>query len=460
MSERQVGISLPPLFAWQEEVLADPARYVVVLCARQIGKTWASVFRATETALRGGEVWWVAPDFTFTQAGTDLMDQIFQQPPFDKIVHLEKRRMTYWFRNGSRNGYIQIKSADNPRKVKSKALDLVIMDEFAEMAEAAWTEGALNALAVRQGRALLIGNPPPVKNWSWDLYWLGDKNNPSKEPDYSSHSYSQHANPLISVADIEAKRRTMPYIKFLREVMGELVDDGGVVFRGIRAAAVIEPGVDLLCTPQDDHEYVVGMDVAAGGADFTVLIVVDVTAMAQVEMVRFSEPDIDLLAERMRSVQDKWRPKFWEIENNAAGLFLPTFLQSKGFPVRAFNTNIKTKRELIDKYRAAVELGQVRLLRDSTLIREHESMQVTTSVAGNIQYSAPGKQHDDIVMASALAYRAATEPDALRFPSLMKLPYRGLYEPAYSRRYPGWDQNERFNAPRNARKAKALRERR
>ena len=126
---------------------------------------------------------------------------------------------------------------------------------------------------------------------------------------------------------------------------------------------------------------------------------------------------------------------------NAAGLFLPGFLTMKGFKVRAFNTNVKTKRELIDKYRAAVELQQVRLLRDANLIREHESMSITTSASGLIQYAAPGRQHDDIVMASALAYRAATEKDAARLPSMMRTGYRGLYEPAYSRRYPGWQKD-------------------
>lgn len=444
-SVRQVGIELPPLFDWQQEVMASVRsgdhRYTSVLCARQIGKTWVSALIAIDEAMRGGEVWWVAPNYELTQAGTDLMDSIFQYPPFDQIVRLEKRRKTYWFSNGGKTGYIQIKSADNPRTLKSKALTMVVMDEFAEMAEASWYEGILNALSVRRGKALLIGNPPPVKNWSWDLHWLGDRTNPARERDYQSFTYSQYANPLIDPEEIETKRRTMPYIRFLREVMGQLVDDGGVVFRNVRAAASIEPSSDVLCKPNPEHEYVIGMDVAAGGADFTVLIVFDVTAMAQVEMVRFTEPDLDQLVERMRNVGEYWNPQFWEIENNAAGLFLPGFLTMKGFKVRAFNTNVKTKRELIDKYRAAVELQQVRLLRDAHLIREHESMSITTSASGLIQYAAPGRQHDDIVMASALAYRAATEKNAARLPSMLRTGYRGLYEPAYSRRYPGWQKD-------------------
>lgn len=440
---QRVGIELPALFDWQKEVMADRSKYRVILCARQIGKTVLSVWEAINCALQGGDVWWIAPDFSLTEPGYDLMLEILEQPPFnlDKangLVKQEKKRQTFRFMNGPLRGSIQIKSADNPRKVKGKALNLVILDEFAEMAEAAWQEGAINTITVRAGRALLIGNPPPVKNWAWDLFWVGDESNPARDTQYKSFSYSQHANPLIDPAEIEAKRRTMPYIQFLREVMGELVDDGGVVFRGIRSAAQIEPGADVLCEPQAGHEYRVGVDVAAGGKDFTVLMVIDVTAMAQVEMIRFSEPDIDVLADRMRLVQERWQPKFWEIENNAAGLFLPDFLSRRGFPIRAFNTNVKTKRELIDNYRAAVELGQVRLLRDADLIREHESIQMTVSQSGTVMYAAPGKQHDDIVMASALAYRAATVGDALRLPSMLRLPYSGLYDKAYSRSYPSW----------------------
>ena len=443
LAAQRVEIQLPPLFEWQEEVMADPARYRVILCARQIGKTVLSVWEGINTALRGGDVWWIAPDFSLTEPGYDLMMELLEQPPFlaDRpggLVRHEKKRQTFRFQNGARRGSIQIKSADNPRKVKGKALDLVILDEFAEMAEPAWTEGAINTITVRRGRALLIGNPPPVKNWAWDLHYLGDPGNPARDPQYRSFTYSQHANPLILLEDIEAKRKTMPYIQFLREVMGQLVDDGGVVFRGVRQAAMIEPGVDVLCEPLDGHEYVIGMDVAAGGSDFTVLIVFDVTAMAQVEMVRFTEPDIDALCERMRLVQEKWKPRFWEIEDNAAGLFLPEFLRKRGFLIRAFNTNWKTKRGLIDEYRAAVELGQVRLLRDAELIREHEGIQMSVTASGQVQYAAPGRQHDDIVISSALAYRAATVRDAASQPGMRRLPFAGLYDRTYSRSYPSW----------------------
>lgn len=443
MAAQRIEIQLPPLFEWQKEVMADPARYRVILCARQIGKTVLSVWEAINCALRGGDVWWIAPDFSLTEPGYDLMVELLEQPPFllDKaagLVRQEKKRQTFRFRNGERRGSIQIKSADNPRKVKGKALDLVILDEFAEMAEAAWTEGAINTVAVRRGRALLIGNPPPVKNWAWELHYLGDPGNPGRDAQYRSFTYSQYANPLILPEDIEAKRKTMPYIPFLREVMGQLVDDGGVVFRGVRQAAQIEPGVDVLCEPQAGHEYVIGMDVASGGRDFTVLIVFDVTAGAQVEMVRFNEPDIDQLCGRMRLVQEKWHPAFWEVEDNAAGQFLPDYLRNRGFVIRAFNTNWKTKRELIDTYRAAIELGQIRLLRSAELIREHEGMQMSISASGLVQYAAPGRQHDDIVMASAMAYRAATVRDAAKQPGFRRLTYSGLYDKAYSRSYPSW----------------------
>ena len=44
LAAQRVEIQLPPLFEWQKEVMADPARYRVILCARQIGKTVLSVW--------------------------------------------------------------------------------------------------------------------------------------------------------------------------------------------------------------------------------------------------------------------------------------------------------------------------------------------------------------------------------------------------------------------------------
>lgn len=438
---QRVQIQLPPLFAWQQEVHDCPARYRVVLCARGIGKTALAVMECVESAMRGEESWWVAPSYKFANAGYDILSQMVAQPPFNTFVTENKSRQLFEFRQpGMPVGSVEIRSADDPRSIKGKQLDKIVLDEFSEMHPDAWYEGAVNTLAVKRGRALLIGNPPKAKNYAWDLYQLGDSNSPAKDPDWQSFSFSQHSNPYIPVEDIQKKQKTMPFVQYMREVMGQLIDDGGIVFRGVREAATIVPGMDPLCQYDPSHEYYAGLDLSGGGRDFSVIIVFDKTAMAQVAAVAFNEIDLDIIWDQIASVQAVWNPTLWEVENNAVGLYIPEFLTKRGIPLRdgGFNTNWKSKRDLIDRYKAAIELGQIRLLKDPELVRQHESVEMKVTANGIVQYAAPNKQHDDYVMAAALAYRAATVTERDLPPQLARMPYRGLYDSSYGRNYPSW----------------------
>lgn len=445
---QRIAINLPPLFEWQKQVheALQQYRYVVVVTAQQIGKTTLAVTEATDVAMQGGDVWWVAPDYSLTEPGYDILVPTFDQPPFNQIVDGEghklveeyKQRKRFTFRNGSRNGSIQIKSAEDPKKLRGKPLDLVVMDEAAFMHRDAWHANLRHRLTVRHGRALFITNPFG-KNWLWELWRLGDPTNPDRDPEWMSFQFSQHASPLITEADIENSRRIMPFRDFRREVLGEFVDDGGEVFIGVRAAASIVPQLPPYGVYNPAHAYVAGMDISAGRQDYSVIIVFDVTEMAQVAIFRFSEPQLSEQAKTLASVYDYWHPYRIEVEENAQGMFAIPEFKALGLPIHAFNTNWKSKGDLIQNHAAAIEMGRQRLLRDPNVIKEHEAMESDVAPGGTVRYFAPGGGYDDIVIASALAYRAATVREDMPQPGFLRGKATGLYDNRAERTYPGWN---------------------
>lgn len=427
-TQQQVEIVIPELFPWQRQVLSafQTHRYVVCVTAQQIGKTTFAAFICADTAMKGGDVWWVAPDYSLTEPGYDLFTEIFDKQPFVNFVEPYKQRKMFTFRNGGKVGTIQIKSADEPHKLRGKTLNLVVMDECAFMHPDAWHANLRHRLTVRRGKALLISNPFG-KNWLWELWRRGDPDNPERDPDWASFQFSQYANPLIDPKEIEKAKASMPRRKFQREVMGEFVDDGGEVFVGVRKAATVVPGLPPLGVYNPDHEYVIGADTSGGRQDATVAIVLDVTAKAQVAMYRFFETDIDELTRSFVEMYGYWHAQRMVIEENASALYLPSQLRKHGLQIDAFNTNWKSKTPLIDAWSAAIETGQVQLLRDDTLIKEHEAYESETTENGIIRFNAPKGGHDDTVIASALAWKATMMEQEQVAQPLVFTPFQGLY---------------------------------
>ena len=67
------------------------------------------------------------------------------------------------------DGSICLRGADNYDSLRGEGLDFLILDEYAAIAPAAWTEVLRPALADRQGRALFIGTPRGYNHF-YDLY--------------------------------------------------------------------------------------------------------------------------------------------------------------------------------------------------------------------------------------------------------------------------------------------------
>lgn len=415
-------ITMPPMFLWQQQVhaaLHDPViRFVFCVTAQQIGKTTLATAETLDTALRGGEVWWVAPDYSLSEPGYDMFDNLFNQPPFDKIVVPRKSENRFYVHNGGKIGMIQIKSADEPNKLRGKTLDMVVMDEAAFMHPAAWHSNLIHRLTIRRGKALVISNPFG-KNWLWDEWRRGDPQNPNRDPEYASFQFSQYDNPLIDPADIERKRLTMPSRQFQREVMGEFVDDGGEVFVGVRAAATAPLGAMW----QPAHAYYGGLDFGSR-QDPTSFIIYDGTAHCQVAKFSFLEAVWERQYEHIENAYRSWHLEGMDVEENAAGDVAIQALEARGLKIRRYRAGTTTKRPLIEEWAAAIELKKVQLLPDDELLRQHEAMESDVTANGTVRYFGAKGMHDDDVIASALAYRAATVREEVKTPPLTLVGHR------------------------------------
>lgn len=344
------------------------------------------------TALDGGRAWWVAPTFPIASVGWREIEALANQIP--GAVVLKDQRLVKLGR-----GSVQAKSADNPQSLRGEGLDFLVMDECAYIAPEAWDEVLRPALSDRKGRAMFISTPAG-RNHFWEKWQRGQ----GDDAEWHSWQLPTTDNPFIDPAEVEAARLTMPDRNFRQEYLAEFIADGSGVFTRIRERALAMPVVE----PDKDHHIVAGIDWSGGGADFTVVTIIDATTKTEIHKERFSGADWGLNEAKVEAVLRRFDVHTALGEDNGMGGPLNSNLRKKNVRVRDFHTSNASKADLVESLAMGFEQGHITILNDKTTISELEAFESTRLPGGEVRYAAPGSGHDDTVMSLALAWKAAS----------------------------------------------------
>jgi len=370
----------------------------VVACGRRFGKTETAKLMILEMALRGGDCWWLSPTYKMAgQVWRDLRRSVRRLPGL-QVSEVDRRLET------TTGGAITIRSAHAPDFLRGAGLHFAVLDEAAFMAPELWPEVVRPMLLDRRGGALLLSTPYG-RNWFYDLYRLGQDR---AQPDWRAFHYTSYDNPLLDPAEIDAIRRVTPERIFRAEYLAEFLDDAGEVFRGLREAA----SAPLGAAPQPGRVYVAGVDWGRS-RDYTAIAVIDAEARQMVALDRFHHIGWELQRGRLKQLCEVWNPRAVWAEENSIGAVNIEALQADGLPVRPFRMTAASKGPLIEALALAIERRDLALLPDDTLLGELAAYGMERLPGGGFRYSAPPGQHDDTVIALALAWHAARHGGAL-----------------------------------------------
>lgn len=149
----------------QWEIFTCRQRFRVLVAGRRFGKTYLALTELCQAAWgRGRTAWYVAP--TYRQAKRIAWSELKQLTREYWASKPNETDLTIQLTSG---GTISLRGADNYDSLRGQGIDFVVLDEFASMAPAAWTEVLRPALSDRQGRALFIGTPRGYNHF-YDLY--------------------------------------------------------------------------------------------------------------------------------------------------------------------------------------------------------------------------------------------------------------------------------------------------
>lgn len=394
---RKYVFVLPKLHEGQETIRRSSARFGVLACGRRWGKTRLGAALCLEKALQGGHSWWVAPTYKVSDIGWRLLESLAANVP-QKSVRQTERRIQ--FANG---GVVEVRSAERPDTLRGQGLDLLILDECAFVGDPdVWTHVLRPALADRQGRAFFISSPAG-KNWFYDLYLLGES---AAEPEWASWRMPTSTNPYIAPSEIAAAQRLLPQRVFEQEFLAEFLEDAGGVFQNVRA--VVELGHRDPEEYSSEYTYSMGVDLARM-EDYTVISVLRADGR-QVYLERLNQISWEVIVGRIAWVHSLYGGK---ITVDGTGLGDPVMenirkaLKAGDKPsfLRGYQITSKSKKTLIDQLRMRIERKWLCLMDNAVQTNELQNYQYLMPPAGstNVRMSAPPGQHDDTVIALALA---------------------------------------------------------
>jgi phage FluMu gp28-like protein len=399
-------IELPYPHEYQRDVLLSDARFRVVVCGRRWGKTTTAMIAAVEAVVAGELVWWVLPTYPMaSEVWRDLKATLETVTTYKSET---ERRIEV-----VGGGAVVIKSGDKPDSLRGVGLDMVIVDEAAMISDEAWFAALRPTLSSTQGNALLISTPKG-RNWFYRLYQRGLD---PLEDDWQSWNLPTSTSPTVPLSEIEDAQRELPMNIFNQEYQAEFIEDAGVVFRNIRACISPYPH----SSPIGKHRFVMGVDWALV-TDFTVLVVIDTDTKQVADIDRFNQIDWPFQRERLITMAKKWRVQNILAEYNSIGGPNISELNRINLPVKAFDTNNKSKTEVIQALAVAFEQGEIGIPDNPVLIGELEAFEAERLPSGKWRYAAPSGMHDDTVIALALAWEAANTP-----PSIATVQVSGLY---------------------------------
>ena len=382
-------------------LLDEGAKWNTLVCARQWGKTLFSENMMLYWLLNnpGVRCCWISP---YNAQSDHIFEEIAHEAgSVLKSKHTQKKKL--WFNNHST---LEFLSAENYSAIRGGTYDYGVIDEAAFIRPEALK--VIRPIFAIKGKQVLIISTPIHKNWFYEYAQLGL--DPSEE-NYRTFKAVSTDNPYFPKQEVEEAWKTLPREDVLQEYFAEFKESGGEVFNGIAACSTRD---QWIIREKAEGVYV-GVDIAVGGADKTTIVVMN--HKGEVLFVkRWSESNSLKQVEMIKDVL---------AEYNVVGGFIE-INQERGIQqqvcsvytdIEEWFTTKKNKPDLIQNLKKDIEDGAIQLPSsklDQIMYNELSAFSKEYKANGYVAYAAPAGQHDDSVIALALANEARM-PSSERF---------------------------------------------
>jgi len=206
----------------QQKVIESNARFRVLISGRRFGKTFLAINELARFArYPKKKVWYVAPSYRMAKniVWNDLIDRLYKHKWVSNINHAD---LTVVLKN---NSTISLRGADNEQSLRGVGLDFLVLDEFADIRDTAWTEVLRPTLSDRGGHCLFTGTPRGYGNWSYNLFLKAET-----DQEWASFKYTTLEGGQVSANEIEQARYDLDERTFQQEYEASFVNYAGAIY--------------------------------------------------------------------------------------------------------------------------------------------------------------------------------------------------------------------------------------
>lgn len=406
----QRRLRLPHLRLYQKRLLTDTARDVLVVSATQVGKSFAAAcWIVAEAWLDPDKRFascWYAPTYKQAKPGINIIDMLFGADGAGIIVDgpLKTAPYTTTLLNGSR---IEFRTWDDPQNLMGDTIARGVVEEAGLL-----TPRAHGAISSRRSATLgplrYIGNPGLVAGPFRKLASLAE----SGEPNLSLHKWTwqdklaelPEAEAAAYQTFIEQEKLSQPDFEFRRLYEAEWTEDEAAVFTNIHEVTDGQQITIPTGSTLNGDQYVIGVDVGQR-VDYFAAVLLSCKQYRVDHLLRFrgvSYPDAAL---RVKELQDRTNAPVI-IESNGPGIAVIQEFDRLGVRYIPFTTTVQSKQTIITNLAADFAAMRIKLADVAPLQYELSAYRYSRLPSGLYRYSAPPGEHDDTVMALAIAAHA------------------------------------------------------
>jgi len=220
----------------QDAIFFSDSRFRAVVAGRRFGKTFLSTHELLRDALSGKNrnCWYVAP--TYKAAKEIAWEMLNSALPDGYVSKRNETALSLTLKNGST---ISLKGAEKPDNLRGRALDFVVMDEFADMRPEAWYEVIRPSLSDRLGSALFIGTPKG-RNHFYDIWTRGADG----EEGWQAFQYTTIEGGNVDKVEVEAARNDLDERTFDQEYQAKFVNYSGIIYYAFSREESVQPVLD------------------------------------------------------------------------------------------------------------------------------------------------------------------------------------------------------------------------
>lgn len=217
---------------------------------------------------------------------------------------------------------------------------------------------------------------------------------------------------FLSPKKLELYRKLFPRGQFTSEYLGEFIDEGGGVFEITNDIWWKNGNTNVLISKREEYsELFIGIDWGSGkNNDYTVVSGVDATGTQHALSYFNGKSPIQQIEYIKQIIFEKLDPKKIKAvvcETNSIGNIYIDMLK-KALPnikIIEFTTTNDSKREVIEYLIKRIGEAKIKLIRNEEQYREFSLYEMELTSSGKITYNGAAGVHDDMVMATAFAFK-------------------------------------------------------